>query len=71
MGVTVSKLRGIWKNIPQYEANIDEQVEIDAHYMGYLKRQSHDSEAFKKDDSIGIPLEINDDSFIVISQQLK
>jgi len=48
-GITVSILRGIWDNIPQFEPNIDEQVEIDAHYVGYLKRQTHDIEAFKKD----------------------
>ncbi len=71
MGVTISKLRGIWLNIPQYEPNIDEQVEIDAHYMGYLKRQSHDIEAFKKDESISIPSDINYDSFSGLSTEIK
>jgi len=70
-GVTISKLRFIWSNIPQYESNIDEQVEIDAHYMGYLKRQSHDIEAFKKDESIGIPLDIDYDSFSGLSTEIK
>ena len=34
----IRKLRKIWDNIPQFEKSIDEQVEIDAHYSGYLKK---------------------------------
>ena len=69
--VTILKLRNIWANIPQYEPSIDEQVEIDAHYMGYLRRQSHDIEAFKKDESIAIPKNINYDSFSGLSTEIK
>jgi|TARA_B110001452_G_scaffold6369_1_gene5837 tRNA uridine 5-carboxymethylaminomethyl modification enzyme len=70
-GVTMSKLRDIWANVPQYEPSIDEQVEIDAHYKGYLKRQSHDIEAFKKDESIAIPKNIDYDSFSGLSTEIK
>ena len=70
-GVTMSKLRDIWANVPQYEPSIDEQVEIDAHYKGYLKRQSHDIEAFKKDESIAIPKGIDYDSFSGLSTEIK
>ena len=59
--MSISKLRNIWANIPQYEPGIDQQVEIDAHYLGYLKRQSHDIQAFKKDEGILIPKDINYD----------
>jgi len=70
-GVTIGKLRKIWDNIPYYEQSIDEQVEIDAHYSGYLKKQSHDIEAFKKDESIIIPLDIDYDSFSGLSTEIK
>ena len=69
--VTIEKLRKILDNIPYYEQSIDEQVQIDAHYSGYLKRQSHDIEAFKKDESIIIPLEIDYDSFSCLSNEIK
>ena len=69
--VTLSKLREIWDNIPQFERFIDEQVEIDAHYSGYLKRQSHDVEAFKKDESITIPEDINYKNFSGLSNEIK
>jgi len=70
-GVTILNLRNIWDNIPQYEPKIDLQVEIDAHYMGYLKRQSHDIEAFKKDEAIVIPTNINYDTFSGLSTEIK
>ena len=71
MGVTLQKLRKIWDNIPHFEKSIDEQVEIDAHYSGYLKRQSHDIAAFKKDESISIPGNIDYESFSGLSNEIK
>jgi len=70
-GINISKLRKIWGNIPHYELSIDEQVEIDAHYLGYLKRQSHDIETFKKDESISIPKDINYDLIGGLSTEIK
>ena len=69
--MNISKLRSIWANIPQYEPSIDQQVEIDAHYLGYLKRQSHDIQAFKKDEGILIPKDINYDLFSGLSTEIK
>ena len=69
--VTLRDLRNIWDNIPQFEKNIDEQVEIDSHYSGYLKRQSHDIAAFKKDEAICIPDNIDYDSFSGLSTEIK
>ena len=71
MGVTLQKLRKIWDNIPHFEKSIDEQVEIDAHYSGYLQRQSHDIAAFKKDESISIPGNIDYESFSGLSNEIK
>ena len=69
--VNILKLRKIWDNIPYFDKSIDEQVEIDAHYMGYLKRQSQDIEAFKKDESIIIPKDIDYSSFSGLSTEIK
>ena len=54
--VNMAKIRQIFPSIPVYEGCFDKQVEIDAHYLGYLGRQSHDIESFKKDESITICL---------------
>jgi len=69
--VSIDQLRKIWVDIPQYDKYIDEQVEIDAHYSGYLKRQTHDIEAFKKDESIIIPDDINYEIFSGLSKEIK
>ena len=69
--VDLNKLRTIWANIPQYGERIDKQVEIDAHYSGYLNRQSHDIKAFKKDEGIMIPEGIKYDSFSGLSNEIK
>ena len=69
--VDLNKLRTIWANIPQYGDLIDKQVEIDAHYSGYLNRQSHDIKAFKKDEGIMIPEGIKYDSFSGLSNEIK
>ena len=37
----------IWPKIPKFSSEIDEQVEINAHYMGYLTKQNADILAFK------------------------
>ena len=70
-GVTLDQLRKIWVDVPQFEKNIDEQVEIDAHYANYLKRQFHDIAAFKKDESINIPVNIDYDDFSGLSNEIK
>jgi len=70
-GVTLEKLREIWVDVPQFDKVIDEQVEIDAHYSSYLKRQSHDIAAFQKDEAISIPEDINYEIFSGLSNEIK
>ena len=69
--VNMAKIRQIFPTIPMYERSFDKQVEIDAHYLGYLGRQSHDIESFKKDESIIIPKNINYDSLSGLSNEIK
>ncbi len=69
--INLDKLRTIWANIPQYGVSIDKQVEIDAHYSGYLVRQSHDIMAFKKDERLLIPEDIKYDNFSGLSNEIK
>ena len=69
--VTLSKIRGIWADIPHYGHNIEEQVEINAHYSGYLLRQESDIRTFKKDEGLLIPTEIDYDTFSGLSNEVK
>ena len=69
--LNMAKIRQIWPTLPSYGAGLDDQVEIDAHYSGYLKRQSHDIAAFKKDEGIKIPNTIDYDIFSGLSNEVK
>ena len=69
--VNMSKIRSIWSDIPQNGHDIDRQVEIDAHYSGYLKKQSRDIASFKKDEEIAIPPDIDYNLLSGLSNEVK
>ena len=70
-GVNMSKIREIWSDIPFFNKEIDEQVEINAHYRGYLKKQKADILAFKRDENLIIPDKINYDGLSGLSNEVK
>jgi tRNA uridine 5-carboxymethylaminomethyl modification enzyme len=70
-GVNISKLREIWPEIIKYSDEIDEQIEINAHYRGYLAKQKADILAFKRDENLIIPNNINYDSLSGLSNEVK
>ena len=70
-GVNMSKIREIWPEIPFFDKEIDAQIEINAHYKGYLKKQKADILAFKRDENLIIPDKINYDSLSGLSNEVK
>jgi len=70
-GVDMNKLREIWPNIPFFDKKIDEQIEINAHYRGYLKKQKADILAFKRDENLIIPDKIDYDQLSGLSNEVK
>ena len=70
-GVNMQKIREIWANIPFFDKKIDEQVESNAQYMGYLKKQRSDILAFKRDENLSIPEEFNYDNLSGLSNEVK
>ena len=69
--VNMSKIREIWPEIKYVSREIDEQLEINSHYKGYLKKQNADILAFKKDENLIIPKNINYDNFSGLSNEVK
>ena len=51
-------------------AEIDEQIEINSHYRGYLKAKA-DILAFKRDENLKIPSNIDYDQFSGLSNEVK
>jgi len=70
-GVKMTKIREIWPNIPYFNSEIDEQIEINAHYRGYLRKQKADILAFKRDENLIIPDKVNYDDLDGLSNEVK
>tara|TARA_B110000438_G_scaffold296466_1_gene341217 strand:+ start:15 stop:1889 length:1875 start_codon:yes stop_codon:yes gene_type:complete len=70
-GVNFTKLRSIWENIPIASKTEEEQLEISAHYSGYLDKQDADILAFRKDENLKIPENIDYAKLSGLSNEVK
>ena len=57
--VNVARLGAIWRELADIPADIAEQLEIDARYAGYLERQEADIRAFRRDESLLLPHDLD------------
>ncbi|MGH7060987.1 MAG: tRNA uridine-5-carboxymethylaminomethyl(34) synthesis enzyme MnmG, partial [Stellaceae bacterium] len=58
-GIDLARLSAIWPELEGFPAEIAEQVEIDACYAGYLERQERDIAAFRRDEALLLPPELD------------
>jgi len=70
-GVTFKKLRLIWNKIPKASRDEEEQIEISAHYAGYLEKQEADIIAFRRDENLMIPANIDYSKLSGLSNEVK
>jgi tRNA uridine 5-carboxymethylaminomethyl modification enzyme len=49
----------VWPEIGAWTDEVREQIEIDASYAGYLDRQAADVEAFRRDENLHLPSELD------------
>ena len=57
--------------MPNASRDVEEQLEISAHYSGYLEKQQADIIAFRKDENLLIPKSINYDKLSGRSNEVK
>ena len=69
--VKMYKIREIWPDVPYFNDEIDEQIEINCHYKGYLNKQNADILAFKRDENLIIPENVNYDNLSGLSNEVK
>ena len=67
----LKKLRSIWPKLPKVPLKIDEQIEISAHYSGYLDKQEADIRAFRRDEKLVIPENIDYSKLSGLSNEVK
>ena len=57
--IDFSVLKKIWPELGQIRPDIAEQVEIDAKYAGYIQRQQADINAFRRDEALLLPHDLD------------
>ena len=58
-GIDLSALSRVWPQIATFGGDVVEQLEIDSQYAGYLDRQDADILAFRKDEALRLPAELD------------
>jgi len=53
------KLAAVWTELQGTRRDVVEQLEIEAKYKGYLQRQEADIRAFRKDEELKIPMDLD------------
>ena len=70
-GVGVGRLAEIWPELKGLGAEIAEQLEIDARYVGYLDRQEADIRAFRRDDALALSADLAYDRIGGLSTEVR
>ncbi|QEX19895.1 tRNA uridine 5-carboxymethylaminomethyl modification enzyme MnmG [Hypericibacter terrae] len=58
-GVTLATLAKVWPELAAIPAEIAEQLEIESRYAGYLERQEADIRAFRREESLQLPADLD------------
>lgn len=57
--ISIDALKAHWPELANIAPSIVEQVEIDARYAGYIQRQESDIKAFRRDEALELPHDLD------------
>jgi len=57
--IDLARLSGIWPELAEIRADVAEQIEIDCRYAGYIDRQEADIRAFRRDEALTLPIDLD------------
>ncbi len=69
--MTWERLRDLAPDMPAFRRDIEEQLEIDGRYAGYVDRQEADVRAFRKDEALRLPAGLNFDRVGGLSTEVR
>ncbi|WP_431856799.1 tRNA uridine-5-carboxymethylaminomethyl(34) synthesis enzyme MnmG [Azospirillum sp.] len=69
--IDLSVLTRVWPELGEIPADVGEQLEIDGKYAGYLDRQEADIRAFRKDESLALPHDLDVDAVGSLSTEIR
>jgi tRNA uridine 5-carboxymethylaminomethyl modification enzyme len=58
-GIDIARLSAIWPELAAIDSGAGEQMAIEARYAGYLARQESDIAAFRRDESLALPEDLD------------
>jgi tRNA uridine 5-carboxymethylaminomethyl modification enzyme len=70
-GIDMPRLAALWPELGNLAPAIVEQIEIDARYAGYMERQEADILAFRKDESLSLPVDLDYDAIGGLSAEVR
>lgn len=66
-----ARLVSVWPELGEVDPSVAEQVEIDAKYATYIDRQAEDIEAFRRDEALTLPAELDYKTVMGLSAELR
>ena len=70
-GMDMMRLGAIWPELRAVRADVAEQLAIEARYSGYLERQAAEMAAFRREEAIQLPAELDFASMSGLSGELR
>jgi tRNA uridine 5-carboxymethylaminomethyl modification enzyme len=70
-GLHMAALARLWPELASLPPAIVEQLEIDARYAGYIERQEEDIRAFRRDEALRLPRDLDYDAVGSLSNEIR
>ena len=70
-GMDLVALARLWPELAEIPPDIAEQLEIDARYAGYIERQEADIRAFRRDEALRLPRDLDYDAVGSLSSEIR
>lgn len=69
--IKLARLAAVWPELRAIPRAIAEQLEIDGRYSGYLERQAEEIAAFRRDEALQLPRDLNYDAIGSLSAEIR
>ena len=70
-GVTWGRIAAEWPELRDWRADVVEQIEVDGLYQGYLARQEAEIRAFRRDESLALPADLDYAAIATLSTEIR
>ena len=70
-GIDLARLMAIWPELAAVPQLIAEQLETDGRYSGYLERQTEEIAAFRRDEALKLPVDLDYDAIGSLSAEIR